>query len=80
MEDIVKSYYVTDKNVAGHDIKVDNMEELVEALKVVKNEWKHDHAHVQIYGSKDGGKTNTLFIAEFTIGLKNDIDYVTFGI
>lgn len=80
MEDIVKSYYVTDKDVTGRDIKVNNLEELVEALKIFKNEWKQDHAHVQVYGSTDGGKTNIMFIAEFTIGLKNDIDYVTYGI
>lgn len=80
MKDIVKSYFVTDKMGTDKCLEVKTLDELMDALKVFKNDFQEDHAHVQVYGSTDGGLTNTLFIAEFTVKFNNDIDFVTYGI
>lgn len=63
------TFFIHNNKMDGHDIEIHSLEELFEALKIVRDEWKEDHAHLEML--KTNGLTNHT-VAEVTIPVTED--------
>lgn len=56
-------FFVSTNKLDGHEIQVDSLKALFDALKTARDEWKEDHIHLQMLEEK----VTNHFIAEVTI-------------
>lgn len=60
------TFFVTNQNMDGHDIQVNSLEELFDALKVAKDEWGENHIHVEML-KREEGQCNNQHVADIMI-------------
>lgn len=61
-------FFVSNNKMDGHEIEVHSLEELFDALKVARDEWGENHAHLEML---EEGVSNHL-VAEVTIPFNDE--------